>query len=336
MTLRQTIQAAPAKAGEIIEKLSNTSNNAVKTRESLFADLSAELTLYVDLEEQHLLPLLRKHPETKGLFADAAKGNKELRTRLTQLAAAPKDDDAFAEKLKELRAGFQHYVRNERKELLPAVLKALDEEEAQATEEKIKDGISEAEEAKREKRRTEAAAAKQQAEAAEAVLEAEREVARMERAATKQAKEAAEKMADTLQSGARAAEDSARQVAGGVMERTLQAASGAQEALASYSGTVRDAAENLRAVSESTRISATGLSQLTSTWVDWAERTARLNSEATRQLFQCRSLSELAEVQRDFVTSATRNLIEGNAKLLELSQQTSKQALRPLEHQLGK
>jgi hypothetical protein len=51
----------------------------VKTREGLFAQLSDELVRYVELEEQHFLPLLRKHPDTKDLAAGALKGNKDLR-----------------------------------------------------------------------------------------------------------------------------------------------------------------------------------------------------------------------------------------------------------------
>ena len=94
MTLRQTLQAAPTKSKELIEKLKGTSNQAVKTRESVFAELKEQLTLYLDQEEQHLLPILRKHAETKALAADAAKAGKELRTRLTALDGAAKDNNA--------------------------------------------------------------------------------------------------------------------------------------------------------------------------------------------------------------------------------------------------
>jgi 5-formaminoimidazole-4-carboxamide-1-beta-D-ribofuranosyl 5'-monophosphate synthetase len=59
MTLRQTIQAAPDKTAELITKLTATTNQAVKTRESLFENLGEELTRYVEITEQHLLPVLR-------------------------------------------------------------------------------------------------------------------------------------------------------------------------------------------------------------------------------------------------------------------------------------
>ena len=52
MTLRQTIQAAPGKTTELITKLSATSNQAVKTRENLFAELSDELARYIEIEER--------------------------------------------------------------------------------------------------------------------------------------------------------------------------------------------------------------------------------------------------------------------------------------------
>ena len=188
MTLRQTIQAAPAKTTELITKLAATSNQALKTRESLFADLSEELTRYVEIEEQHLLPLLRKHPDTKDLATEALKGNKDLRAALAKLAAMPKDNDAFLSELAELNQGFQQHVRNETKELLPAVLKALSDEEAGALAATMEGAVAEAEQAKRDQKREEAAQAKRQAEEAEQAAEAQRAEVRAQRAAEREEK----------------------------------------------------------------------------------------------------------------------------------------------------
>ena len=81
MTLRTLMQAGPAKANELFARLSETTDGAVKTRGKLFAELKAELELHTSLEEQHLFPILRRNPETKGLVAQAVKDNKELRTK---------------------------------------------------------------------------------------------------------------------------------------------------------------------------------------------------------------------------------------------------------------
>ena len=64
-TIRQLIQTSPTKANELLAKLTDTSDNAVKTRERLFTELKAEMELLASLEEEHLFPVLRKHKATK-------------------------------------------------------------------------------------------------------------------------------------------------------------------------------------------------------------------------------------------------------------------------------
>ena len=77
----------------------------------------------------------------------------------------------------ELRRVFQQHVRDDKKELLPAVLKALSDEEAEAVVERIEAGKAEIEEAKRaeaEERRAEARREREKAEAEQARIEAAR------------------------------------------------------------------------------------------------------------------------------------------------------------------
>src|SRR3712207_3459068 len=150
MTIRQVIHNGPAQANELFAKLAETGDGAVKTRERLFSELKAELELLAGLEERHLFPVLRKHPGTKALAADALADNKQVRALLAELERMPKEGRDFAGKLAELRQAFQRHVRDEKRELLPAVAEALSEEEAQAVAERIEAGKAEAEEAKRE------------------------------------------------------------------------------------------------------------------------------------------------------------------------------------------
>src|SRR5215203_6960407 len=174
-TIRQLIQTSPAKANELFAKLTETSGNAVKTREKLFADLKSELELQIKLEEQHLFPVLKKHKETKDLVSGALNDNKQTRKLLTELERTPKESEEFASKVAELRKAFQQHVRDERKDLLPAVLKALDDEEAGAIVEKIEGAKAEVEEAKRAEAEEARAAAREQREQAEAVARQQRE-----------------------------------------------------------------------------------------------------------------------------------------------------------------
>src|SRR3954467_8015923 len=174
-TIRQLIQTSPAKANELFAKLAETSGNAVKTRERVFTELKEELELHMRLEEQHLFPVLKKHKETKELVSDALNDNKETRRALTQLERAQKDSEEFTSKVADLRKAFQQHVRDERKELLPAVLKALDDEEAEAIVEKIEGAKAEVEEAKRAEAEERRAAAREEREKAEKAAREERE-----------------------------------------------------------------------------------------------------------------------------------------------------------------
>src|SRR5918996_5400089 len=148
-TIRQLIQTNPVRANELFAKLVDTSETAVKTREKLFAELKEELELLAGLEEQHLFPVLRKHKDLKELVREAFNDNKATRKLLTELDHTPKDSEEFTSRVGELRRVFQQHVRDEKKELLPAVLKALSDEETEAVLENIETEKAEFEAAKR-------------------------------------------------------------------------------------------------------------------------------------------------------------------------------------------
>jgi len=152
MTITQLIQSSPSKANELFSKLADTSEGAVKTREKLFSELKEELETLTSLEEKHLFPVLRKHQETKDLVSDAMSDNKEVRKLLGDLEKIPKTDPEFAPKLDQLRKIFQQHVRDEKKELLPAVRKALSDEEVQTVVEKIEAGRAKVETEKSEEK----------------------------------------------------------------------------------------------------------------------------------------------------------------------------------------
>src|ERR671916_3469515 len=167
--LRQLIQTSPARANELFAKLVDTSETAVKTREKLFAELKEELELLASLEEQHLFPVLRKHKDLKELVRDALNDNKATRKLLTELDHTPKDSEEFAARVAELRRVFQQHVRDEKKELLPAVLKALSDEEAETVLENIENEKAEIEAAKRAEAEERREAAREQREQVESV-----------------------------------------------------------------------------------------------------------------------------------------------------------------------
>src|SRR5215213_10178056 len=220
-TIRQLIQTSPARANELFAKLVDTSETAVKTREKLFAELKEELELFASLEEQHLFPVLRKHKDLKDLVREALSDNKATRKLLTELDHTPKESEEFATRVAELRRVFQQHVRDDKKELLPAVLKALSDEEADAVVERIEAEKAEIEEAKRaeaEERRAEVRREREKAEAEQARIEAaeraeaeeRRAAARREREEAKRVQQAAETVVKTAWAAPKAAQQTAK------------------------------------------------------------------------------------------------------------------------------
>lgn len=335
MTLRQTIQAAPGKTADLIKKLSETSNQAIKTREGLFAQLGDELTRYVEIEEQHFLPLLRKHSETKDLASDALKGNKELQASLKKLSAMPKDTDEFLAELDVLNKSFQKHVRNERKELLPAVLKAFSDEEASALAENIDGAVADAEKAKPDETREEKAKDKSEAEDAEQAEAAKPAATRAQKTAGRTDREASDETADRMARGAESVQDSARQVTAKIQDQSQKVASDAREATKVYSETTQNIRDDMQAIKASSTVSAGAASEIYSAWSEWFGNVARINAGAAQKLMECKTLQQVAEHQNEIATSALRNWMEGNAKLLEISQRSSKQALSPLNGRLN-
>ncbi|MBW8785673.1 MAG: phasin family protein [Novosphingobium sp.] len=334
MTLRQTLQAAPTKSKDLIDRLAETSNQAVKTREALFGELSDELTLYLNLEERHLFPVLGKTPETKALTTEAIKSNKELRDRLGELAATPKDSDAFAAKVAELKTTFQQHQSNARKRLT-TIVDALGDEQAEQIAAKIDEGIADAQKADRELRRNEAEARRREREATERAAEAARAALRAERAAAREVGQIAERAAGTIVHGVASAEIGVRRVASAIGEQAQNAADAARETITTYTDTARNTGRDLKALGTATNVARKAASEITSAWFGWVTKTARVNVGATRQLLQCRSVRDLAELHRDVVSSHFRDMLEGSKQVLDIAAETARQAIRPLDNRLA-
>jgi len=147
MPAKHFSQTPPDRANELFDKLLATSDGAAKTRERLFADLKDELELLAGLQEQHLFPILQSHGMQDLLRASV--DNEETTALLRELEGMPKNSGEFLGKVAELRTAFQRHIRDDRKELLPAVLEVLSDEEVQAVAEKVEDEMANFEEMKR-------------------------------------------------------------------------------------------------------------------------------------------------------------------------------------------
>ena len=330
-TIRQLIQTSPAKANELFAKLVETSGNAVKTRERLFSELKEELELQMRMEEQHLFPVLRKRKETKDLVPDALNDNKETRKALADLERTPKESEEFASKVAELRRAFQRHVRDERKELLPAVLKALDDEEAEAIVEKIEGAKAEVEEAKRAEAEQRRAAAREEREQAE-------NIARQERERVETARQAAESVSNVVRVSAetprRVAETAREEVQSSVGTATQMAREAAEFGVSSFSDMTRrfqDASAGMAALAQTNTGLAMRYQAIWREFLQLAQQAAQDRAESMTRLMSVRSPQQLLEVNIDLLKGEMQRFFEGQARLSQLSAEAALDAKQRIE-----
>src|SRR5215207_5440460 len=324
-TIRQLIQTSPAKANELFAKLTETSGNAVKTREKLFADLKAELELQIKLEEQHLFPVLKKRKETKDLVSGALNDNKQTRKLLTELERTPKESKEFASKVAELRKAFQQHVRDERKELLPAVLKALDDEEAEAIVEKIEGAKAEAEAAKRAE--------------AEAAKRAEAEaVARQAREKVETVRQAAESVGNVVRVSAQAprrvAETAREAVQGGVGVAAQMAQRAADFGASSFSDVTRrwqNAAASMTAVSQANSGLVMRYQGIWREVFQLAHQATQERTESLTRFMSVRSPQQLLDANVDLIQREAQRFFDGQARVSQLLADAARDAQQRIE-----
>jgi len=330
-TIRQLIQTSPAKATELFTKLAETSGNAVKTRERLFSELKEELELQMKLEEQHLFPVLRKHKETKNLVSDALNDNKETRKALTELERTPKESEEFASKVAELRKAFQQHVRDERKEFLPAVLKALDDEEAGAIVEKIEGAKAEVEEAKRAEAEEARAAVREEREQAEAV-------ARQERERVETVRQTAESVGNVVrvstEAPRRVAETAREAVQSGVGTAAQMAQKAADFGMSSFSDVTRgvqNAAASMTAVAQANTGLAMRYQAIWREVFQLAYQTTQARTEGMTRLMSVRSPQQLLDANVDLLKGEMQRFLDGQARLSQLSAEAALDAKQRIE-----
>src|SRR5689334_15993662 len=341
-TIRQLIQTSPAKANELFAKLAETSGNAVKIRERLFAELKEELELQMRLEEQHLFPVLRKRKETKDLVSDALNDNKETRKALTDLERTPKESGEFASKVAELRKAFQQHVRDERKELLPAVLKALDDEEAEAIVEKIEGAKAEVEEAKRAEAEERRAAAREEHEQAENIARQEREqaeaVARQERERVETVRQTAETVGSVVRLGTeaprRVAETAREVVQSGASTAAQMAQKAADFSMSSVSDVTRgvqNAAAGMTAVAQANTGLAMRYQALWREFFQLPHQATQPRTQSMARLFSVRSPQQLLDANVDLLKGEMQRFLDLQARLSPPSAEAALDAKQRIE-----
>jgi hypothetical protein len=311
-TIRQFIQTNPAKALELFGRLLDTSDKALKTRERLFGELKDELDLALNLEEQHLFPVLKKHKQTKELVQEALSDNKQTRKLLTELEHTAKDDEGFLSKVAELRKAFQQHVRDEKKELLPAVLKALSDEEAETVLGNIENEKADIEAAKRAEADERREAAREQREQVESVQRTAEGIASTVRSAADGAQRAARTAQDTVRTGVGRAAEVAQRSTDNVAQLFSLSTKQTQEAAG-------QAAERMQAVAQSSTALVRGFQEVSRAVFEMTQDRFQRNVEALTALSRCRSVPEFLAAQTSLLRDNVDLTLENSQRLAQLS-----------------
>lgn len=303
-TNRRFSQTPPDRVNDLFERLLATSGNAVKTRERLLVELREELELLASLQEQHLFPVLRKHGMTALLDA-AIEDNRETSALLAEIVAMPKGGDDFIGKIAGLKRVFQQHIRDDKKELLPAVLKAMSDEEAEAVIEKVEDEMASIEEAKR----AEARRAREQAETME---RAGAQIAETALAGAEHAQSAARTMQEAVQASFGAVAEMARMSAG-------QALSALPGQAVDVGGASEQATQGIRAVVRSGAVFAQGVQDVARECMELSQKRLQTNLEGLNRLSQCRTFSDLLAAQNALLRANLEQTVDNSRRIAELA-----------------
>ncbi|WP_243371424.1 phasin family protein [Microvirga solisilvae] len=318
---RRFSQTPPDKANELFEKLLATSENAVKTRERLFSDLKEELELLARLQEQHLFPVLQKH-KMQDLVQAAINDNQETSALLAELERMPKNGAEFLSQVAVLRRVFQQHIRDDKKELLPAVLKVLSDEEAEAVVDNVEDDMATVEQTKR----TDARRSREQAEPFQRVTD---DVADTMRVGMESAQTVVRTLQDAVQSSFGAASELARQSTGPVAQVFSLSPKDAQ-------GFAEQTSQNLQAVVQSGAVLARAIQDVSRECVELSQKRWQMNLEGLSALAQCRSITEFVAAQTSLIRDNLDQTLENSRRIAELTRQATEEAARTVTVQVEK
>jgi hemerythrin-like domain-containing protein len=134
---------------DLLEKLQDTSDGAVKTREKLFLQLKKEILPHMKAEEKAFYPSLKDEKESRRQTLEAIEEHHVTELVLNELEKLPKDEENWVAKLSVFKELVEHHIEEEEEEIFSMAEEVLDEDKIneimqsfQKEKEKIKSEIS--------------------------------------------------------------------------------------------------------------------------------------------------------------------------------------------------
>lgn len=156
-------------------------------------------------------------------------------------------------------------------------------------------------------------------------------VVRTTDAAVEMGQRVAEQGREVMLLGVRAAAGMTGRIADAGNGRSHRALGAAARALDIYREVGDSTAENVQALFNAYMTLGRGAQQIQHAYVELLGRALDRAAHKPQDLLRCKTLEEVAEVQRDLYLGAVSQALESSTTLLQLAAQTAQQAMRPLQ-----
>jgi hypothetical protein len=206
---------------------------------------------------------------------------------------------------------FQRHVRDEKNELLPAILEALSDEEAEAIVVKIEDKKAEIETSRRAETEERRAEARREREAAETEQDTAESVAAAARAGAQTAQQLARTTQDAVQNGLGTVTDMAQRSVDDLMRMFglagQQPRGPATRAPATFDATTHSSAALFR------------LQDISREWLEMSRARFQANLDGFNAMTRCRSVQDFVAVQSSLVRDNFELTLQNSRRIAELS-----------------
>jgi hypothetical protein len=160
-------------------------------------------------------------------------------------------------------------------------------------------------------------------------------VVRTADAAVEMGQRVAEQGREVMLLGVRAAAGMNGRIADAGYGRSHHLVGAAARAMEIYRDAGESTAENVQALFSASMTVSRGAQQMQHAWFELLDRAVNRATHKPQDLLRCKTLEQVAEVQRDLYLDAVNHALESGTTLLQLAAQTAQQALRPLQARAG-
>jgi hemerythrin superfamily protein len=119
------LKADHKKVEKLFKRYEKTTDRAIATREKLVDEITTELSLHAEAEEQLLYPLTRElSDDARSQTLESLEEHHLVKVTLAELTKLSPEDERFHPKVMVLMENVRHHVAEEEEELFPALRSA--------------------------------------------------------------------------------------------------------------------------------------------------------------------------------------------------------------------